>query len=865
MKQRFLLVVLLNMLLIVLVYGQEICHDEKAFINESRNFVVNYCEAPFFVVPGGLPYEAGLSNCVTRDAPEVGNICDYDESISYINCNGLNVGSTISDCGVVAGCGHNRIAIDFGDANITGGELQNIVATHTGKCIRLPYSCGPGYWVAQLIAESGNQKLFALYMHLDGASINAMIPESYDISDGVLIHKGQFIALEGNSGGDCFTSIGDYIPAYTAHIHYEWRIGLLSSDPTVWPVFENSQYGVFTPRNPFTYISENTYDGVGDEVWLSKDRVCAGEIVTFYSATSKDWYIVQTGEQVGFNQTELTLQVNETVTLKATDAESYYLTVYVTESDQIDPYEGAWSYANPEQLDKAAIAHYEWQSDYVWGDGGQAVLFDDFADTTEVFVTATDVHGCESVGSYVVSPENSGSADLVVSANTVNYSEEIWEIGFRIWNRGGLPSTETIVAVYFILDYSYWNRVVIPQTASIVPVLNEGEELVYQYFIPQSQVPNGATNFIVVVEELADGESNNDNNSTDELWEQNINFFSDVDLSVTYLGHIVDNQLSTRKVFAEVNVANLGVGASMETVGFAVYHSMDSILSNDDLLVTWGHPANSGPISPLSSGQNYNATIAFNPSFYEWNQAGYWIIEIDPTGRIPREVDRSNNVVVFAKNTSEFFADYIALSIESSEIVDTLHAGQTYEFDLLIGNNGTLKAKKSDMGIFLSRDTVWDKGDIFLKRVEIGNLAWLTDYNYNGEEVYIPESPFEKVYVLLVMDVDNDISEVDEVNNVAFCEFIGEGEGDVILSSEAVSVNPDLEVYPNPNSGQFFIEGGFRGDILVYDLMGRYCFQIIKNTDLISVDLPESFSPGMYVLEICDQRYLFMYKVMIKR
>lgn len=87
------------------------------------------------------------------------------------------------------------------------------------------------------------------------------------------------------------------------------------------------------------------------------------------------------------------------------------------------------------------------------------------------------------------------------------------------------------------------------------------------------------------------------------------------------------------------------------------------------------------------------------------------------------------------------------------------------------------------------------------------------------------------------------------IADTAYTEFTVEGVNSIGVPIEKSILN----LYPNPNNGNLFIETDWRGQVAVYDAVGKELenFRIDKSPFTFST---EDFSPGVYFLSPLDER-----------
>lgn len=238
------------------------------------------------------------------------------------------------------------------------------------------------------------------------------------------------------------------------------------------------------------------------------------------------------------------------------------------------------------------------------------------------------------------------------------------------------------------------------------------------------------------------------------------------------------------KVYCDVTNQG-GKYASSSRVKY--YLSTNSTFDSSDTYLTGAYVGGLG--REESSSEDAYVTIPKNlPSGY------YYILFKADANSSASEVDEDNNVeyvkiYVKDKNTSN-----VDLVIKGEETENyRLTVGERFKAYCNVKNQGTSNSKESSLDLYFSTDKVLDNSDTYLGSENVGDLV-AGRSSYEHEYVRIPTSAEEGVnYILYIADADNDMSETDEDNNVAYEKIYVEAEEEVL--PDLVITNEYLSTY----------------------------------------------------------------------
>lgn len=215
-------------------------------------------------------------------------------------------------------------------------------------------------------------------------------------------------------------------------------------------------------------------------------------------------------------------------------------------------------------------------------------------------------------------------------------------------------------------------------------------------------------------------------------------------------------------VSGSVKIYNYG-GVNAPASSLGLYLSTDSLYSAGDIIVS---SANIGTITPGGfSTINISATIPVSTPL-----GSYYLLYYADYLDILNEITDTNNV---ATRAVEVIAPTIDLVITTtSTSVSTVPKGGSLTAGCSIYNAGTSNSPGSSVGFFLSDDSLWDAGDVYL------NMATGNTINYGAtlsrtSTVTIPAQTTTGVkYIIYFADYQNQLNEYSETNNTNYRQII---------------------------------------------------------------------------------------------
>jgi trimeric autotransporter adhesin len=207
---------------------------------------------------------------------------------------------------------------------------------------------------------------------------------------------------------------------------------------------------------------------------------------------------------------------------------------------------------------------------------------------------------------------------------------------------------------------------------------------------------------------------------------------------------------------ASAYIYNQGTSsAASSNIGY--YLSSDAVYDASDVYLG----ANTG--TSLSSGSSsYRVTSLTIPAGTV--VGNYYLLFFADYSAAVIETNEANNVSSVAITVVASSIDLIMQSQSASPA--TLNAGGSLTATSYIYNQGNTSAASSNVGYYLSTNTIWDVSDIYLGSYSGGALASLTS-SYRSTTLTIPAGTANgNYYILFYADYSGAVSESNESNNV---------------------------------------------------------------------------------------------------
>jgi len=241
------------------------------------------------------------------------------------------------------------------------------------------------------------------------------------------------------------------------------------------------------------------------------------------------------------------------------------------------------------------------------------------------------------------------------------------------------------------------------------------------------------------------------------------------DLVVTNIAHPTDI-ISGTSMPLSYTIENQGVATAVGSWYDAVYMSQSSTFN----LATAYHLGSYQRENGLSVGQSYTYSTNVNVP-REFYDSHYVFVVTDVTNAIYESIFEDNNVGRSETPVNITMSACPNLVVTSVTAPSVMSVNMSYEISFTVQNIGAGVATESGWNdvVYLSRDEVWDYGDLAIKVIRHNNSnPLIQDATYTcTTNVSIPSNVSGLWYVLVKTDKDNEVFEfLDEDDNVGHSE-----------------------------------------------------------------------------------------------
>ncbi|MFA6925105.1 MAG: CARDB domain-containing protein, partial [Bacteroidales bacterium] len=229
-----------------------------------------------------------------------------------------------------------------------------------------------------------------------------------------------------------------------------------------------------------------------------------------------------------------------------------------------------------------------------------------------------------------------------------------------------------------------------------------------------------------------------------------------IDLTITIPSNPA-NASAGNSINVSCNIYNSGnSSATYSSVGF--YLSTDSIFNASDVYL--GSYSGGTLAAGASSSRNTSVTIPSGTAFGNY----YILYYADYTSQVV-ESNETNNVKYVAITIAP---PYIDLTITSPGNPGSVVAGNSITASCYIFNNGTSSAAYSNVGFYLSTDSIFNASDVYLGSYSGGTLSAGASSSRNTSVTIPSGTTSGNYYMLYYADYANQVNESNETNNVKY-------------------------------------------------------------------------------------------------
>jgi CARDB. len=189
--------------------------------------------------------------------------------------------------------------------------------------------------------------------------------------------------------------------------------------------------------------------------------------------------------------------------------------------------------------------------------------------------------------------------------------------------------------------------------------------------------------------------------------------------------------------------------------------------------------------------------------------------------------------------------------------------GEVSSFTFDLNNNTSIPVTDAYViEAYISTDQTLSADDLVVGEIPTGNTGIGTIADIPGA-LTVPDLPQGNYYLILRIDVNNQIAESDEGNNisVAFPFFIGASSSATRASNSNASLESleEIRLYPNPTYREVFVEAnkfaGKTSTIQIYNQWGK----VMQESNLESIPMEPirfdvgTYPPGIYLLRVATE------------
>lgn len=211
------------------------------------------------------------------------------------------------------------------------------------------------------------------------------------------------------------------------------------------------------------------------------------------------------------------------------------------------------------------------------------------------------------------------------------------------------------------------------------------------------------------------------------------------------------------------------------------------------------------------------------------------------------------------------------LIVTAVSVPTTLNSGEMVSVQVTVKNQGTVKAGKFYIGLYLSSDSIITTGDTFLSDEYLSTLAAGAEESYTTS-ITLPKNTNGTYYVGAIVDTKGKITESDETNNTFAVGPITVGNGpdlvvtglgvpSALASGQTVSVPVSVRNKGTGTAGKFYIGLYLSTDSTITTadtfLSQEYISSLAAGADesyTTSITLPSNISGTHYIGAIVDSK-----------
>jgi subtilase family serine protease len=339
------------------------------------------------------------------------------------------------------------------------------------------------------------------------------------------------------------------------------------------------------------------------------------------------------------------------------------------------------------------------------------------------------------------------SATSIVKGNSLQSNS-------LITNYGTITSPSNVIGYYLSLDTIFDNSDKLITTSVVSSLAENANSNITGSLTILSTINSGDYYLLSVADHL------NQIIETDE--KNNVVFVplkvlnQTIDLSINQ-PRISTNQLVKGTTYSLNFALNSVSNSTISTAVVSFYFSKDTLIDINDVQLLDFTLSSVKPMVSTSVSYNFTTPNSLLEGKY------YLLVVADKDNKLD-ETNEKNNTSYIEVNIENPIVDLFVSSLTTTS--SSIIAGSSFVVNFSVFNNGNSTSKNTDVGIYLSNDSIFDSNDLFIKGSYIPSINSNSVYNSSD---YLQTSSSLKpndYFIILVCDYLKAQSEKNENNNI---------------------------------------------------------------------------------------------------
>jgi subtilase family serine protease len=363
----------------------------------------------------------------------------------------------------------------------------------------------------------------------------------------------------------------------------------------------------------------------------------------------------------------------------------------------------------------------------------------------------------------VISPLSDLVPQNALLSTTVATVGDLVGVSCSVANTGGGAANGTNLGYYLSSVPSYTNAAIF-LGAKYVPSLAVNAAVQTNYVVPIPLTTSSGTYYLLFYADYQDLET--EPNETNNIATQTITIIGDPlyqpDIVVEHPSIATNNLIVGNSTTVDCSIRNQGgVTAHSATTGY--YLSVDTLLDNTDVLV------GSSMMSSINSNDTLlqTATIAIANNTLAGNY--YVLYSADHLNTLGESND-TNNLAYLPLVITGSQSDLVVK--QATATPTAVFSGNVITVNSWVHNQGSMAIANTELGYYLSTDTLYDNGDVYLGVSPVDTLQ-AGDSSGQQLALTIPiATTTGNYYLLYYADYQVTRAEADKTNNMAYVPLV---------------------------------------------------------------------------------------------